>query len=1316
MPPQVEIKELLGAIDTDSPPEVIASGMLRSARNVEWFGQPPNLRAQTIKGNTLVPNALLPGTGVNLTIGCRYDPIGKRLFIFNFNSAGNHAIFIYNTLLGTFQRLVQSGVNTQGDVLAFTATGRIHSIEIIYGDGNAGDLLIFIDSLKRVRKLNIQRLLNGGYAIVKDSYLKLIKAPPVPTPYCTYENDTTVQANNMINALFNIACTHIYDDFEQSVIGSAARQVYPSDPFDPKNNLSQSRNSRMSIYVPTGDQNVTKIRILGKQTKDGVTTDWFVIDTLIKADLGIGDNTFYRYLFYNNGNYVTAPASLYANNDLTQGQLDFDWIPQFANCMALLNGNTVSLGGCTEGYDYVNPSFNITTGNVAVPDFALNGTLFFGGTNGIVSGSQPQVTLYLTGVGTNDGFGNPITLEKYPGTFFVKAKSNGANISFSAAGGTTSIADDISRLQTAATGAGWTFVSSTTNSITIFYPTGTVVFDTAFLTTAAADTSPFPTPVSSHYPQSSYAYGLLYRDVDGRTNGVISNVTGNIKTQTVSAGQIPLITLDMSGFTPPTWAVYYEIVRTDTLTYSKYLNWVSDAAYSAVGAGTSTQFAYFGLTNIATYNVNIKATEGVIKYGFSQGDRIRITGRYAADGTFTPLNFDYAILGTVNVVSVNGMNQTGLFAQIYFPTADINANFKFDGTSDFMNYEIVLYNYKAQAATNQNVFFQIGQQYSIGNPGLVTAFHMGNIADNQVQLTDGDVFYRQRTVPLTNTYFVPTGTYTQGSPYGTVWVAPGTEAVPIVDNGIWKIRGDTNKVAGLTSVTFPSFVDNNQTVLNESAAPFNVRIRWTVNVTDTTDPNGQWQMFFKVVPPSNIPIIINVLPLQTGLKVGVQNTYTIDQTFSLPAGAKVWLVNFAQNEMLVSGGNLQIDIIRDRTINVFDASFSDIYALVTNSDNKPSIVDTTAAQTFYSTLFRWGQAYQLGTELNNSNRFFPLDFDEFDKSYGQIQRLYVWQRELRIFQERRCGHVGVYAKFIKDNNGNNVLVTVDDIISKNNIEYFEGAFGLGNNPTGLISSGFQNYFPDPIRGCWLRLSLDGLKNISEEFHSQSFAGNNLPNYLNQYTYQFGGNAVLLGCYNFKKDKDGEVIFMLQGGTGALGTIPGQSMAFNERFNAFTGEYDFNFDDIVCCENQLFSFSNGKLFIHNNTTTYANFCGVQYNPSVEIIFNDKVAMKKTFLTLSYQANQFWEAFNVGDIFTSLINPQTGFQQISQLIAQDFEITEGLYTAAYLYDGNSGINQQLAIVEGDKLKGFYIRILLTYRGSNFAYIYAPTNKYIDSPKNM
>lgn len=1317
-----EIKQLLGAIDLDSPPEGVGRGFIRSGRNIEWFGSQPNMRPQNIVGNTLLANANLPGTGINLTLGRLYDQVKQRLFFWNYNSGGDHGIYIFYTLTGTFVRLVQSGVMTDGDILGFTSTGRIHSINIIYGDGTDGDLLVFVDSLRRPIKINIDRFLasqtftpswtGGTYSIFKSAYMDVIKAPPL-IPYCVYENDTTVTNNNMINSLFNVTCSFIYDDFEQSVLGSAAKQVLPSDPFDPQNNTDKTRNARLAIYVPTGDQNVKKIRIWGKQTKDGITTDWFIIDTLIKADLGIGDNTVYRYLFFNNGNYITI--------DPTYSILDYDVVPIGANTQSLLNGNVLSYGGITEGYDYKNVNLTIATSNQNPPAWSLNGTLFFAATNGQFTGSQPQLTVYLTGVGVNDGFGNATTLEKPPVMIAVRAKSNGSDVSFLYSNFTNSASIPflMNALLAAANTAGWTTVSTATNSFTIYYPTGTVVLQSSYLNGVATSHSPYASAIPSHFPEAAYSYGIIELDEDGRNAGVLNTVTGNIKTQLFSDGQIPVITISLAGYTPSPWAVGYEIVRTDNLTYLKYLDWVSAGAYQGTGAGTSTVFGYFDVSNISAYNVAQSATEGVISYSFSPGDRIRVIGRYDSAGAFTSINLDYAVIGSPTLIVASGVVKTGQFIQIYYPTADIGPNFQFPNTindTNFQNYKILIYSYKAYLPSNQNVFFRIGQQYGIGNPGTNTAYYMGNTADNQIILSDGDVFYRQRSVPIISTYLINTGGFDQTSPYGTLWVNPGGGAIPIVDNGIWKIVGGVQKVAGLLGTQYPTYSENDFTIFNETTSQtLAVRLRGTQPVTDKKDPNGQFSMYVKVVLPGNVVQLTQILPLQTGLQPGVSNNFVFDVTIQLTPLGKLWIINHAVNEMLIGGFVITLDVIRALTINIFDYSQSDIYALRTNSDNKPNVVTTTAKQTYYSTLFRWGQAYQLGTELNNSNRFYPLDFDEFDKSYGSIIRLYVWQRELRIFQERRTGHVGVYAKFIKDNGGNTSLVTTDDIISKNNIEYFDGNFGIGNQPSALISSGYQNYFPDPIRGCWLRVSLDGVKNISEEFMVQAFAGPNLPNYLLNYTYQFGGRSVMVGTYNFKKDKDGEVLFALQGGTTGSSTIPGLVVPFNERKNSFTASaYDINCDDIICCENQLYSFSNGNLWIHNNTTTYCNFFGVQYQPTIEFIFNEQMPIKKSFFVLSYQANQFWEALNFGHVQTSLINPDTGLPQTSQLVDEDFEILEGLYSAAYLFDSNSNANPTLGLNEGDRLKGFYIRVLLTYRGSNFAYIYMPTNHWEISAK--
>jgi len=1321
----IALHRFAGAMDLDSPDTVKQKGLHGPARNGIFRGVPGNYRWESNVGNTLRANPLLPNTGTNKNIGRHYDPVNHRLFSFNWNSTGFHGIYIYDTLLSTWSRLIQTGINTIGDPLAFTATVRVHSIDILYGDGTAGDLLFFVDSQKRPRKLNIQRLLNGGYVNVRDSFLKVIKAPPIPPPNCVYENDTTVTANNVINSLFNFCCTHLYDDAEESVLGSACIQPLPPDPFDPTNNTPASRCARIAIYLPTGDANVKKIRVYGKQTKDGNTTDWFIIDTLIKADLGIADNTVYRYLFFNNGNYIPA--------DIGFAVLDQDYVPQAANTQSLINGSVISYGGITEGYNFFNPSFGITTSNVNSPQFIANGTLFFAAFNGQFTGNQPQLTVYLTGVGTNDGFGNPQTLEKSPLNLIVSATSRLVSIvtiiDFNYVNSTNSnnIPFLLTALQASAVTAGWVVVSSTANSFTVYYPTGVISLKSSH-TVGFTNTSPYSSAVSCHLPECAYSYGVLYRDADGRTNGVISNVTGNIKTQTRGpAGQIPQIQIGLAGFTPPLWAAYYEIVRTDNLTYNKRLEWISDSAYSDIAQVSNIKYAYFGISNIQYYNDSIKATEGVVSYGFTPGDRIKITGRYDVNGNFFSLAFDYAILGVTVDPVINGQVQLGTFIQISYPTNDISPSFKFDGTQDFLQYQVLIYSYKAFAATNQNVYFQVGHQYGIGNPGTLTAFHYGNTADNQVTLTDGDVFYRTRTVPIINTFYMPMGSYEQGDQYMTIWTYAGG-INPLSDNAIWNVGGDIQRPASLDAAAFPTSASAGWVVQNKSANQFSVRLRGSITAIEKTDPNGAFALYVKVVLPGQA-FIYNVVPQKPGLKVGDTNLYEYDITIPVPAGGKLWIVDYVLLDMLIGGSPLRIDIIRYITQNVFDYSFSDIYKLVTNSDNKPNIIDATALSTYYSTLFRFSQPDQLGTNINNSNRFYFNNFDEFDKSFGDIIRMRVRQRELRVFQYRRCGQVGIYQKFIKGNTGSNQLITTDTIITPNNIHYFEGEFGIGNQPDSLCSSGYQDYFADPVKGYWCRLSLNGIEPISELYKVQTLAGNRLPIYLNNYNNVRGGYAVILGAFNFCKDRDGEVIFSMQSGTtsavsfagpssttitqGAIfgispSTIPGESIQFNESKNGWTSFMDVDPDSIVCCENLLMSSVNGEWYTHDNTSAYANYFGTQFPCSITIQINDNLVEKKTFLSLTEVANQIWEC---PSITTNLMSYGTTPQQ-SNLVAEDFAALESTFNSSFWRDANS-IGGQF---NGNALKGNLIVIQFQVTNpANFVNLTDISVHYIESRRN-
>lgn len=1309
---------ILGQIDTDSPDHMIAPGFHKDARNIVFKGVRGRFRAESALGTTLIPNPYLPTGGVNLTIGNYYDDVNGQLYKFNFNSNGTSGIYIYTFATQTWQTLIVVGTNTIGDPLGFT-TARIQGIRLIYGDPDDGDLLFFLNSSGVPLKMNVKTYLTAPPGNIIRQYLSVIKAPPPVPPRVVYENDTTVLVNNCTNSLFQFAYTWIDGDFEETVLSSGSIVTLPS--VSPSNtvNIDKTKDARIAVYMQTGDQTVKKIRIYMRYTQNGSTSGWFIVDDIIKAGNGIPDNSVYRYEFFNGGNYIPADPNFTV--------LLFDQVPQNANCQELLNGNTIAYSGITEGYDWFPSqfSYNLSYDSNEDVSYIINGVLFFADYNGTTTLGQPNIQIYLTGEGTNDPVnGNVTDLANPPENYYILAQSGSTNIGFSTGTfGVAHIPTVLADIATAATAAGWQLIATNPNSIVISYPTGNVVIQSTRIENRFLDVNN-PSYQLALLPQSNYALGVVYYDQYGRTNGVITDVTANINTYPYNQASDVTITnvqVNLNGIAPPTWAIYYHLVKTNTLTYNKQFYWVSNSALSNVGQLVDVQYAYIGISNITDYNEAIQATQGVVGYEFTQGDRIRFLQRIPFNGIPVSLNYDYSIIGLAVNPIINGTEQLGSFIQIVYPVADINANFKFDGSVDFNDYFFVVYSAAASASptvantgsssSQGNIFYEFGQQYFIGNPGLPTAYHFGNFANNKIIFNDGDYFARLRTIPIGNTYYFDAGS----AAFSNRWITPkivpqtaGTIVTPYYTVGSQaNLEGDP-----FNPGAYPQAGDSGGSFANTYTNNINVRYRGTISA----NPDGATWMDVMIkidLAGGGSTTTPFILTHSTGIPNETSTDIVFDGTVTVPPGAKAWFMygNGEQVENLHTNGFLlRMDVVTNVTVNIFDSSFSDLYNLRTNSNSRAIVQDTLAKQTYYSTLFRYSLAYQVGTTINNTNRFYPNNYDEFDKSHGDVIRMRSRQKELRVFQKRRTGRVGVYAMFIKDNSGNNTLITTDNIITQNNIQYFEGEFGINNQPDSLSSSGYADYFADNIKGAFLRLSENGVENITHEITQgskvQTFAGQNLPNYLLDWTYQFGGNAVILGAYNFTEDRDSEAIFVLQGGTIGASSIPGQSLAFVEAGNRWTSFYDFAPDAIVCCENQLYSFYNGQLYAHNNETTYCNYYGTQYMPSITVVKNDNPWVKKTFMSISEISNVIW---NSPLVYTDM-NTYPGQRQESKLFDQYFKLLEAAYHSNFFMD----LHSSGGIGNGNALKGQLIVIQLQpTNGALFSWLAEIGVKYIVSP---
>lgn len=1314
----VEVKKFSGILDKDTPESEVNFNFHIDANNVVFRGDGVSKRVQNMIGNSVRINPFLPFTGTNQTIGGFYDSIRKRIFIFNWNSNLTMGIYIYNINTNNFQKLIEAtSTGSPEDVLGFSPDVYIHSVNILYGGEGQddSDILYFVDSYKRPTQINIDTYLNNTYPVVKRSYIDVIKAPPKEVPQVTYENDTTVTINNLRNGLYQFRTRFVYDNREKSVYSSGSIVPLPYIVNNNPNNSNTSDNARIAVYVETGDETVKNIEIVGKRTTSNATEGWFLITSLDKAELSIADNSYYKFLFFNDGAYTIV--------DQEETTQLFDYVPDEANTQELLNGSIPIYGGIKEGYDQVTPDITITQSDTNLIYQYYNGLLFFG-----YQKSATNIVLFLTGTGTNDFQGEPIILNNCYTQFWVRSQnlSYADNIfGFGNSSQTGQTNDILDGLVADALTKGWAFVSGSNNSRELSYSGGiklcSVHNENVFGGAVINQDAQF-----AFSEASRYSFGLQYFTDKGKTNGVTYSNNLSITTEPYRAGYgdlySPLINM-IIRHRPPLWASYYHVVRTDSQTYLNKLYWVSASAYSDssnTNDYNNTRYAYVNINNIDSYNTNLNTNSGGISYEFTKGDRIRFEGVFNNLTNFDTIYYyipkkEYEIIGLKIDPIINGIKRIGNYIQIIYPENDIAADpfFKFDGTASFQNFSVLIYTPKNTANVENLPFFEFGKKFEVGNAGTATAYHIGltstqspitpNLLPAIITFSDGDLFFRKRNVPKNNTQYA-------GDSFATIPNGPSVnyyqKTIPInfPDAPITVVGG---------VISNQSFVSTNvvSSYLFENTTSNTIRVRIRFDGSAGSGSAFSKVRFYSQTVNNPIPhpptIGYDLTPLlQTPLNDNI--FFNVDFFQDVYAGAKLYIA--AGNYSGTSSGspvsigvrNFKFDVIITSSISIIEKTWNDYYPIVTNSDSRPTVIDKDAKRSYMPTLVRWGLAYEQNTNINQTNRFKAINFDEIDRSKGDIQRFKARERILRVFQNRGVGQYGVYARYIQNNDGNGQLVTTNNVITANNIQYYQGDYGLGNIPTSLVSASNKDYFVDPVRGYQVRLSGDGMTPISEMYKGQFYIRNLLVKYNKEYLTPTGSQAKILGYYDFFEE---QYVCILQGGTSGAEVLPPYTFAFNEKNNGYSSFFDFHPELSLCAEEITYSFKDGDLWVHDNANGYCNFYTVQATPDITTVFNQNLIQKKTWISIAEVANSIWSC----PVIYTNVNSYGTQRQETNLIEADFAVLEGNQHASLLKD----VNSIGGIANGDSMKGNWVAV--KFQGlnpNNFVFLSEISMKYIIS----
>ena len=130
--------------------------------------------------------------------------------------------------------------------------------------------------------------------------------------------------------------------------------------------------------------------------------------------------------------------------------------------------------------------------------------------------------------------------------------------------------------------------------------------------------------------------------------------------------------------------------------------------------------------------------------------------------------------------------------------------------------------------------------------------------------------------------------------------------------------------------------------------------------------------------------------------------------------------------------------------------------------------------------------YNSRTGFNETN-VFSVGEDitkSLDPAYGPIQRTYASDNDLTILQQNKISRALIDKDALYTAEGGGSVTSTNLVIGQ--VVPYVGDFGISDNPESFARYGYRRYFADAFRGSVMRLSRDGLTEISEYGMSDYF--------------------------------------------------------------------------------------------------------------------------------------------------------------------------------------------------------------------------------------
>ena len=323
------------------------------------------------------------------------------------------------------------------------------------------------------------------------------------------------------------------------------------------------------------------------------------------------------------------------------------------------------------------------------------------------------------------------------------------------------------------------------------------------------------------------------------------------------------------------------------------------------------------------------------------------------------------------------------------------------------------------------------------------------------------------------------------------------------------------------------------------------------------------------------------------------------------------------------------------------------------------------------------------TGVNNTNQFSVAEdiTRTVDPAQGSIQKLYAEDTNLIIFQELKVSRALIDKDAIYSADGQPMTTSGNLVIGQ--IQSYAGNYGIGSHPESFAVYGYRKYFVDNYQNTVLRLSQDGITEISAYGMFDYFR--------DELSDQALVDGYIYGLWDIHSK---QYVLSIQPSTGKPATL-----SFDEDVNGWVSRLSYTPNSGVSVRNNFYTFKQGALWKHYVTTVpKAQFYGTRYSSTVTFVFNPSVSESKSFSTVNYEGSQNWALISfetetdIAAPISEYYFPSTLVGLQDQLFENKFKKKESKYFANLLnitgsQDGdvlwNSPNNGQT--ISG--IKGFY-----------------------------